>query len=353
MLPLTSGEIIAMNPGEQDQNPFRRPGSFAGAQNNATQPNTSKYFGARSRFNRNRGTTQTANVQQPTFTSYAQEPSYPTQQPKYVDPAAKKRKKIIAIIGLSLVAIIILIAVGATIISNTGILNIGKNHNLSDLQALLEKSYPYINEAIYNNDYCADGGPDLWSPDTNKEEFTKQKNNIAAIDKNLTEFVAEIDKYGGIKAIDDNGETVDLDSRLEILKENAKKLQEFFVKFHNIFDLILDIYISEGSEDSINALKNASSDEDYIQLANNFELYYANEKALKASLEDGECKDQACIELSSKKIQYQNNINDGSFDEILKKIYVELNEEQYNTIYLIQEIHRMKPVEEKWNRIRK
>ena len=340
-----------MNPGEQDQNPFRRPGSFVGSQTSAAPsntPNTSKYFGARSRFNRNRGTTQTANTQKPSFASYAAEPSYPTQQPKYVSPAAKKRKKIIAIAGLSIAGIVVLIALGSAIITNTGILNIGKNHNLSDLQSLLEKYYPHVHIAWTSNEHCYEGKNWLRSPDIETDNIKKEKDNLSEVENGIKEFMNQIENYGGIKAIDDNGEVVELDNRLKIIKNNTKKLQEFFTKYRKVYDLVFDIYISKGKTESIEALKNASGDEKYARLANYFKSYYSAEEQLKKIVKDDpECRSDLCRKTSIERSDYEDNINDGTFDKILEQLYVELDEEEHNTMFLFQEIHSMKPVEEK------
>ena len=339
-----------MNPGEQDQNPFRRPGSFVGSQNNATPTNTSKYFGTRSRFNRNRSTTNQSNYsQQPSFASYAVEPSYPTQQvAKPINPAAKKRKKIIAIVGVSLAALIVLIAVGSAIISNTGIMNIGKNHNLSDLQTLLEKYYPHVHVAWTSNENCLDGGNRLMNPEIDTTEIDKQKENMTEVENGVAEFLDQIDKYGGIKAIDENGEVVELDDKLKIIKNNTKKLQEFFTKLQKVYNLVFDIYISKGSTASIEALKNASDDEKYAQLANYYKSYYsATEKLEELAKNNPECRSNACSDTYLIKSQNEDRLNDGTFDKILRQLYVELDEEEYNTMYLFQEIHNMKPVEER------
>lgn len=335
-----------MNPGEQDQNPFRRPGSFVGSQNSATPTNTSKYFGARSRFNRNRGSSQITSIQQPSFASYAAEPSYPAQQAaRPVNPAAKKRKKIIAIVGFSIAAIVILISVGVTVINNTGILNIGKNHNLSELQEVMKKYYPYVGIAWEQNQNCDYGQNKLWDPEYTTDQLKEKKEQLAETEKEIAEFLKELEKFGGIKGKNSDGEIIEVDTYIETIKNKTKILYEFFQKFRKTFDLIIDIYINNGSDESIDALKDSSNDEEVIKLAKYYKDFYTAYKSLKTKVENKTCDQKTCDELYDTMNKNKKYLNDGTFDKILKKLYVDLGENQ-GILFLMQEIYLMKQVEE-------
>ena len=318
-----------MNPGEQNQNPFRRSSS---ASSTGTQ-NTSRYFGARSRYNANRTrNTQLANTQ-PAQT-YFQQPDQIQPAPAYAAPIAQpqrsggKRKFLLiaAIIAVVSIITVIIVSIGM----NGGIHIKGMNHSLEDLQATLKEYRDNIIDVSIDNEKALSGNQVFaigFNDDEDKSEeereeinkkrqeyktaYTERRDKIKAIREKL-------DDFGSITAYDPYESNADINNLMKTLKESLDKYVAFYEKYSELKLIQLEILESNGEASSIEKLKKLDDDENLDKLYKSITVFYSNKNS------------------SARKV-----IDQSAYNTYLKSIAVETTEENdpmiiVNTILIMK-----------------
>ena len=295
-----------MNPGEQDQNPFRRPGSISGSQNSASI-NRSRYFGARSRYQSNHSQNTTVPNPQGFVNPFSQQQQQP--QPQYVTltqaPARRSHKKRNLIIAGSIAAIVLIVTaviVTTVTIANGGMLLKGTNHNLADLQATIEKYRDRFRESWLQNESVREYTHSFPRYSKNLEENekaikeyeNKRDENVNAILK----FSEELDQFGDIDIKNSNYEDYDINHDLKFLKNVVKKIADFEKKYINIQIAIINIFNEDASEQSINNLKNITDNENLRKLSETVKNQFRNLTKTEVSQQINELYNQVLLDIS-------------------------------------------------------
>ena len=319
-----------MNPGEQDQNPFRRPSS---ASSIGTQ-NASRYFGTRSRYNANRTrNTQLANAQP--AQSYFPQAAQMQPVPAYAAPVAQpqrsggKRKFLLIAAIIAVVGIITAIIVSIGI--NGGIRIKGMNHSLEDLQALLKDNRDTVLEALATNEIAQENKQKIAIYQIEDEEQYKSLvNTYRDQQTKLNQFKDRLEDFGSISAYDPYDETIDINELMNTLKEITNKLAAFYDKYAEMHIIIADISRSNGDNTQINKLESFSDNENSKALANNYKDYYQKLANYNKINTTNDCernrKNTECRNISTELSNAKEKIEDGSYSKYLNSIAVELPE---------------------------
>ena len=299
-----------MNPGEQNQNPFRRPGTTTTGSQNGAPVNRSRYFGGRSRYQGNR----TSSTNQPNPQGFVNPFSQPQQQP--VAPIApapayaptperkshKKRNLLIAGGVIAVVAIIVTLIVTTIKITDSGIHLKGTNHSLADLQTILEKYGDNFREAWLQNVSVRDAKqvfPHYSKAEKENSEIVKRyEDKRTTIVDALKKFSDELEQFGDIDINGSNYQDYDINHDLAFLKETVKKIAVFYEKYINTQIAIIQIYEEDASSQSIDNLKNIIENESLNELANIITEKIKNRKMTEAPEKLDELYDKALNSLS-------------------------------------------------------
>ena len=327
-----------MNPGEQDQNPFRRPSS---ASSMGTQ-NASRYFGTRSRYNANRTrNTQLTNAQP--AQSYFPQAAQMQPVPAYAAPVAQQQRSggkrkflliaaIIAVVGI-ITAIIVSIGI------NGGIHIKGMNHSLEDLQAVLGEYRDSIIDVLIDNEKALSGdqefaisySEEIGEKDQEQEEEKKRKqqeykDNYTKKYEKIKAAREKLDDFGSITAYDPYENNVDINDLMKTLKESLDKYVAFYEKYYQLKILQLEIQQSYGEASSIEKLKNLDDGQNLEKLSKSITNLYSILKQVKNKC--GEMPNSStCIELSVKLSNAKKEIDQSAYNAYLKSIAVETTDE--------------------------
>ena len=267
-----------MNPGEQNQNPFRRPGTTTTGSQNGAPVNRSRYFGGRSRYQGNR-TSSTNQLNPQGFInpfSQPQQTTTSTPAPAYVsapEPVKKSHKKrtILIIAGIAAAALLIVVAITTFFtITGDGLRLKGSNHSLSDLQETVEKYHGYFKTAWLRNETIRENG--LEFPNYGKaeeEDIKKYEDKNQEYINGLYEFSEKMEQFGSINAVAPYGENYNINEYIETLKDITKKVAVFYDKYIKIQVALNRIVSSDRSSESIENLKKIVDDENLRKLADN------------------------------------------------------------------------------------
>ncbi len=344
MLPFNSGEIYSMNPGEQNQNNFGQPGPIMSSPNDATpspapapissgQPsaNTSRFFGGASRYKGPR----TRSASNPEYFSQPAPTPGPIAMSEPLPQYKERKSKAPIFIGIGAIAVIGII-VAAVMLLPGAIQNIGSSGNLADLQILIEKNY---NTAI-NVDSDIKRTQTIEKPwnSTDRELFTTRKATYTKNINEITAFRTELDKYKGIKGKLSNGDDAKVDEKLTKLKTALSERIEAYKQLSEMKTKLMDVYINDGSEDSIQAFKATNQNGKLDNLAKGLKNYYDTYKPNKKLLmDDAACTADYdnCFEVQNKLNEIWQKIeNDNSIGEIIAEKSTNFKEKENISLYL-------------------
>ena len=268
-----------MNPGEQDQNPFRRPGSISGSQNSASI-NRSRYFGARSRYQSNHSQNTTVPNPQGFVNPFSQQqtqqlPTTPVsaaQKPKHNH---KKRNIFLVFVAAATIIATIALIVVSIVVNENGLSLKGTNHSLSDLLDTFNEYDDYFHAAWEQNLSIREGNVAFpYIGEIDKEVFEKYKKKYLDYAEKLTSFSKELEKFGKIDAKYPYGDNYDINKLLSSLKSTVQKTAVFYEKYTRIIISIARIKLENASDDSIKEFKDIPGDEKLHELADKIANIY-------------------------------------------------------------------------------
>lgn len=304
-----------MNPDEQDRNPFRRRTS-AGSR-------TGRYLSGRPNFSRQ---------QTPDFFAQAMAQNTPT--PSITQKRRINKKPII--IGLIILAIIAVVTVTVVIVVpqiNESIANRDKNHDIAELQEVIKQYYPSLIDFEYTIMVAIVNENKLWVPGDEEitTETAQRRNKVA---EEMKEFKEKLEKFGGVVAYDYFGKEYDIDRRLKLSIQMLDRHIEPFEKINNIYKFIIDIYVNDGDEAKIDALRNSYDDKELEEIARLIRNYYEARKEYE-KISNKKCEDdrEACdlgYEKTEKALSAM--VSSKALDTLMKRIGNEAKKDEEESL---------------------
>ena len=297
-----------MNPGEQDLNPFRRStsaGSRAG-----------HYLSGRPNFPQQKT---------PNF--------YPTPTPTPPQKKRKSLKPVLIIAGIIAVIAVIIISISMAIPSIGRFIDgTNKNHNLKELQAVLNDHYT---DVILMEQYF--GGLNvakntLWEIDEYGDYKARRTNMNTAADalSSIKQLREELDKYGNIEVPSGQSDNIDVNEYLEKTKTTLDKHASALEKIVNIYFAIIDIYEKEANEESLAKLRDAYPGKHTDKIAALLKEYFAAHAKI--------CEDdtEQCRNNNRKNFQAKESVkSDESLEKIILGITSDIRTEDSDTSLMI------------------
>ncbi len=269
----------------------------------------------------------------------------------YGDSYGRTRSKKPLFIGIGVVAVIgIIIAVVAISLSNRGEKK-EISHNLVELQATVieyKDSVEYYEEAF--DRAFEESGYRIYQPELSNASYEKEKEELTSNFEKYEEFRKKLDNFAEIEAIDTTGKTIKVDNSLAELKRVIDKKMTFYKEFKDVNTLVLDVYINEGDEATLSALKNYSNKTDLQLFAESLQKYYQSRKPIKNELKSNNCdkdfNNSICINANRKLMKLRSDFMDEDIDAIrtLLKTTAEKSKTDYSPAVLMDNISRMQVV---------
>lgn len=269
----------------------------------------------------------------------------------YGDSYGRTRSKKPLFIGIGIVAVIgIIIAVVAISLSNRGEKK-EISHDLVELQATVieyKDSVEYYEEAF--DRAFEESGYRIYQPELSSVFYEKEKEELTSNFAKYEEFRKKLDNFAGIEAIDTTGKTIKVDDSLAELKRVIDKKMTFYKEFKDVNTLVLDVYINEGDEATLSALKNYSDKTDLQLFAESLQKYYQSRKPIKNELNNNNCEkdfsNSICINANRKLMKLRSDFMDKDINAIgtLLKTTAEKNKTDYSPAVLMDNISRMQIV---------
>jgi hypothetical protein len=269
----------------------------------------------------------------------------------YGDSYGRTRSKKPLFIGIGIVAVIgIIIAVVAISLSNRGEKK-EISHDLVELQATVieyKDSVEYYEEAF--DRAFEESGYRIYQPELSSAFYEKEKEELTSNFAKYEEFRKKLDNFAEIEAIDTTGKTIKVDNSLAELKRVIDKKMTFYKEFKDVNTLVLDVYINEGNEATLSALKNYSDKTDLQLFAESLQKYYQSRKPIKNELNNNNCEKDfsniICINANRKLMKLRSDFMDEDINAIstLLKTTAEKSKTDYSPAVLMDNISRMQIV---------
>ena len=314
-----------MNPDEQDRNPFRR--------RTSASSRTGRYLSGRPNFSQQ---------QTPDFFSQAmaQNTPAPTQKNRV------NKKPIFITLGiLGIIAFIVLTVTVIIPMIGDVIASKDKNHSFLELQATIaEYREDVLN--MYSIFSAANKENHLWIPLEDKETMQQ---SITARDKiaaRVKEFKEKINGFGGVKAYDYFGNQIEVDLKLDYIKKEIDLYLVQFEKINKIDSLIVDVYMSNGDQTKINAIRSAYEDKEMSEIADTIESFYKVYREYEKDERFSKCMNDAEYDCDMdptrlyKEISKTRNCN--AYDAIMKQAAKRvIRDEEQNLANTINEVYAL------------